>query len=1261
MNHLLKYSVITAVFVAVVIFMFSSGGTSAQEANPTSTPAVPSTTGKLVVTPDALTVGQTAEAVGFHVEPTDAEVRIEYSEHFVPQGESCPTSSSGTTTAAVAPTWITLRACSAGSAQVRLVASDTGLTIDQLTVTITEAPTGATGQVDESPRIRLSGVASTLTEGDTDSFTVEVMGLTTTESYNLYTVPLNYNLAFNTDCDDHEQLESLSGRSSYTISYTVHACSSPGSYLWSYLRQGNSYPATSGATNNYVSVSAPQATPEVTISSSGSSVTEGQNIVFTVTASTATSSPLTLNVEVTESGAFIDGTPATSVTIPANGTTASFTVQTDDDSVDESDGSVTASIQAPTGYDLGSPSSVTVPVTDNDGSTSSSDPEVTISSSQTSVTEGQSIRFTVTADTAPSSNLTVSVQLTDSGAFLDYDETRRFTVTIPANRTSVSFTVGTNNDGVDESNGTITAQLWAGTGYDLGSSYSISVTVEDNDEPAVLTPGGTWTTTLTSAYDSQSNEYGYYRGEYGTLSNQAFRYDGVVYIVDYIYWYGSSGNLEFGVDGCLKPTDFVSLSIGSSTYFGSPRRTGAECDVDATQRQEFEVRNVTSNPLTQPGTYQITVALARDAITPIATAEADTQELFIGQSVTMTASASSAFGTVSSHQWQEWSSGQWTDLASATSSTHVVTSSVSGVRTFRVRATSSSGTTALSSPAGIQWKPMVVTVTASPENPESDDATKRTVTLTATSDAPTSVTYQWQQGNGTNWTNLGASSMSASKTVSFTTRGTRKFRVRVSHAVAPSVESEPIYVTWDEWSIVSDMVTELVSAVATSTNYRTAQTALLSCMNGTSGGASGATGPSSNVPTPSTYNSFDNLLVDYRGSTKAKMDTGKCSIQTATMFSTVQDLFRAKLTTLKSSNTEYAALLETPQGRDFEAKAGSTDEFGKNASHLATVIALGQAAGPSGAVGGSSGTAHGFESCLPSDINPTLEVKFDTLNCLQFQKSHSLWVTLHGSQTKQTALKRELDRYSWLQYDNFACSNWILPDPGRALPCLKQDIAYASLQRLIADTGQPSATLDVAWNPRNKYLADHFFVIDGICGMDVGEQRRDCIPQAASDHSVVATLFHTGWWLPKISHFGVSEFNDKGWPITQQDVNHARENLEYLSCNIPNVSQVVMDHGTGRRFDVRWSLNHGCVDAIVIDSYRICYEVSYSNLLLGFIGPSETCAVMEVSDSPGSFNAPIGTQSVTLKSMQLRPGNRINPRISYPKTVFLSQIPVYHD
>ena len=44
----------------------------------------------------------------------------------------------------------------------------------------------------------------------------------------------------------------------------------------------------------------------------------------------------------------------------------------------------------------------------------------------------------------------------------------------------------------------------------------------------------------------------------------------------------------------------------------------------------------------------------------------------------------------------------------------------------------------------------------------------------------------------------------------------RKFRVVVSHAVVTVAESAPVYVTWDEWAIVAEMIGELSSAVATS-------------------------------------------------------------------------------------------------------------------------------------------------------------------------------------------------------------------------------------------------------------------------------------------------------------------------------------------------------------------------------------------------------------------------------------------------------------
>ncbi len=644
---------------------------------------------------------------------------------------------------------------------------------------------------------------------------------------------------------------------------------------------------------------------------------------------------------------------------------------------------------------------------------------------------------------------------------------------------------------------------------------------------------------------------------------------------------------------------------------------------------------------------------------PLPTIAISSQSPFTGQSVTMTASTPSTSGSVSSYRWQEFAAGQWTNLTSTVSS-QSVTSSTSGERIFRVAITYASGVTKNSLSIRIEWRPIVVTVAASPANPESGDATKRMATLTATADAPPGVTYQWQQGNGSSWTNLGSPSTSATKTVSFTTRGTRKFRVVVGHTVVPSGTSAPIYVTWDEREIVEELITALRTAVTADATYTAAQTTLLTCMNGGS------------TSTSSSYLSFDDILSQYTGSTKTKMDQGgTCSTQATAMFNAFQTLSSSKLATLKTTNAVYAALLETPQGHDFEVAVGVPETVRRDASQLTNVFALDQITGAGGASGQSSTATHGFESCLPTSTNPSLTIKFRTLNCLQFQKSHSLWVTLHGDQAKQAALKQDLVRYAWLQYDDFSCSNRFitvfgkslldLPDPAGGLPCLKHDIPYASLQVLIADTGTPSETLDPAWNPRNKYLADHLFVIDGICGMRVGEQRRDCVPEAADNHGILDTLMHVSWWVPKLSHFGVSEINDKGWPITEQDAAHAKGNFEYLSCDVPKITNVNITYRSGRDFDATWTSVPGCVTDITMESYKFCLARTFSFFFFSHTAPM--CRTVRVTDTPntGSFKVPKGTSSVTLVSAALRPNDNTNEDLYYPMILFASQAPVHRE
>ena len=110
----------------------------------------------------------------------------------------------------------------------------------------------------------------------------------------------------------------------------------------------------------------PPQTPKVSISAGITPVTEGTSATFTITANPAPSTALTVSVNVSETGPVINGTPPSSVTIDATKTTATLTVATDDDDVVEYDYRVTAEVQGGTGYTVGSPSSASVIVLNND-------------------------------------------------------------------------------------------------------------------------------------------------------------------------------------------------------------------------------------------------------------------------------------------------------------------------------------------------------------------------------------------------------------------------------------------------------------------------------------------------------------------------------------------------------------------------------------------------------------------------------------------------------------------------------------------------------------------------------------------------------------------------------------------------------------------------------------------------------------------------------------------------------------------------------
>ena len=108
----------------------------------------------------------------------------------------------------------------------------------------------------------------------------------------------------------------------------------------------------------------PDPEPEITIGA-GSGVTEGTAASFTLNASPAPTSAVTVQVGVTAAGSYGVTTGTRDIVVPASGT-VTFTVPTVGDDVDEPDGSATATVQAGSGYTVGTPAAGTVAIADDD-------------------------------------------------------------------------------------------------------------------------------------------------------------------------------------------------------------------------------------------------------------------------------------------------------------------------------------------------------------------------------------------------------------------------------------------------------------------------------------------------------------------------------------------------------------------------------------------------------------------------------------------------------------------------------------------------------------------------------------------------------------------------------------------------------------------------------------------------------------------------------------------------------------------------------
>ncbi|MYK56176.1 MAG: hypothetical protein F4035_06910, partial [Acidimicrobiia bacterium] len=205
--------------------------------------------------------------------------------------------------------------------------------------------------------------------------------------------------------------------------------------------------------------------------------------VFTVSVLPVPSVPLSVSVVVAQSGDFGVVTGSRTVVVGTGGS-ATVTVATGDDSIDESDGSVSVTVSAGDGYTVSSAQgSASVAVSDDDPPVVDL-PEVSVADG--SVVEGQLgllslLEFRVTLSEASKQDVTVSYVIRSGTALggLDYWGGRG-QVTIWAGSTSATIGVNVRDDNRRERDETLSVEITEANGAVIAAGTAVG-TIIDND------------------------------------------------------------------------------------------------------------------------------------------------------------------------------------------------------------------------------------------------------------------------------------------------------------------------------------------------------------------------------------------------------------------------------------------------------------------------------------------------------------------------------------------------------------------------------------------------------------------------------------------------------------------------------------------------------------------------------------------------------------------------------------------------------------
>ena len=236
-----------------------------------------------------------------------------------------------------------------------------------------------------------------------------------------------------------------------------------------------------------LSVTLTDVAPAVTVAADAATVEEGTAAAFTLTRSGDLSGAQAVAVAVSQTGSVLATGEAgeRQVTFADGATEAALSVATDDDTVAEAGGTVTATVQSGTGYTLGASATAQVAVTDDDAS------GLTLTVQPDALAESDAAtEVTVTAawdagTRAEATEVTVSVGGGSATSGTDYTAVDDFTLTIAATESTGSgtFTLTPKQDSVSEGSETIDV---TGVATDFTVTKATMTLTDDETAPGTI-------------------------------------------------------------------------------------------------------------------------------------------------------------------------------------------------------------------------------------------------------------------------------------------------------------------------------------------------------------------------------------------------------------------------------------------------------------------------------------------------------------------------------------------------------------------------------------------------------------------------------------------------------------------------------------------------------------------------------------------------------------------------------------------------------